>query len=93
MQIEIFNAFSGHADRHGLLDFAANCGSPKQIFLVHGETEAMDALKSGMQELPNLSGTSIVAPAPGDIYDVIAGKRCNKSLTRNMQCNGIVCKI
>jgi len=45
-QIAIFNAFSGHADRHGLLEYAGNCGNPKQIFLVHGELESMDALKS-----------------------------------------------
>ena len=53
----------------------------------------MDALKSGMHELPNLTGTSIVSPAPGDIYDVLPGKKCEKSSERNMQCNGIVCKI
>lgn len=39
MQIEVFNAFSGHADRRGLLEFAEHCGNPKQIFLVHGEKE------------------------------------------------------
>lgn len=93
MQVETFNAFSGHADRKGLLEFAANCGNPKQIFLVHGEKEGMDALASGMAELPNLHDTSIIAPAPGDIYDVLTGKKCEKSPERNIQCNGIVCKI
>lgn len=93
MQIEVFNAFSGHADRKGLLEFAARCGNPKQIFLVHGEQEAMDAFTSGMKELPNLKETTITAPAPGDIYDVRIGKKCEKSPERNMQCNGIVCKI
>lgn len=93
MQIAVFNAFSGHADRKGLLEFAANCGNPKQIFLVHGEKESMDALASGMKELPNLKETTITAPAPGDIYDVLPGKKCEKSPERNMQCNGIVCKI
>ncbi len=93
MQIATFNAFSGHADRKGLLEFAEHCGNPKQIFLVHGEKEGMDALSSGMKELPNLANTTITAPAPGDIYDVVAGKLCKKSPTRNMECNGIVCKI
>lgn len=93
MQIEIFNAFSGHADRKWLLEFAANCGNPKQIFLVHGEKESMDALASGMAELPNLKDTTITAPAPGDIFDVRTGKKCEKSPERNMECNGIVCKI
>ena len=53
----------------------------------------MDALASGMAELPNLKESSIIAPAPGDIYDVRTGKKCEKSPERNMECNGIVCKI
>lgn len=53
----------------------------------------MDALTSGMKELQNLKDTTITAPAPGDIYDVVPGKKCEKSPERNMQCNGIVCKI
>jgi len=53
----------------------------------------MDALESGMKELSNLQNTAIVAPAPGDIYDVVAGKKCVKSTKRNMECHGIVCKI
>lgn len=93
MHIEIFNAFSGHADRNGLLDFAANIGNPKQIFLVHGEKEGMDALKSGMQELPNLTNTKISIPEPGEIYDLLPGKKWEKSLEKNLKCNGIVCKI
>jgi predicted metal-dependent RNase len=93
MQIEVFNAFSGHADRKGLLEFAENCWTPKQIFLVHGEKEGMDALTSGMKELSNLKDTTITAPAPGDIYDVVAWKLCKKSSERNMECHGIVCKI
>lgn len=60
---------------------------------MHGEKEGMDALESGMKELPNLKDTTITAPAPGDIYDVVAGKLCKKSPERNMECNGIVCKI
>lgn len=92
-QVEIFNAFSGHADRKGLLEYAENCGNPKQIFLVHGEIESMDALKSGLKELPNLTTTDITNPAPGDIYDVVAGKLCKKNPHRNLKCEGIVCKI
>ena len=91
--IEIFNAFSGHADQKGLLEYAGNCGTPKQIFLVHGEVESMDALNIKLKELPNLVSTEITKPAPGDIYDVIKGKLCKKSPEKNMQCQGIVCKI
>lgn len=92
-KIAIFNAFSWHADRHGLLEYAENCGTPKQIFLVHGEVESMEALKEGMKELPNLKDTSIIHPAPGDIYDVVGGKLCKKNPKKNMECEGIVCKI
>ncbi len=92
-QISIFNAFSGHADRHGLLEYAGNCGNPKQIFLVHGELESMEALKSGLKELPSLANTAIEHPAPGDIYDVVAGKLCKKNPHRNLECEGVVCKI
>ena len=60
---------------------------------MHGEKESMDALASGMAELPNLKDTTITAPAPGDIFDVRTGKKCEKSPERNMECNGIVCKI
>lgn len=53
----------------------------------------MDALSSGMKELPNLKDTTITAPAPGDIYDVLPDNTCQKNPERNMECNGIVCKI
>lgn len=60
---------------------------------MHGEKEGMDALATGMKELPNLKETTVIAPAPGDIYDVKTGKKCEKSPERNIECNGIVCKI
>ena len=53
----------------------------------------MDALASGLKELPNLASTEVTKPAPGDIYDVVSGKLCKKNPERNMQCQGIVCKI
>lgn len=93
MQIEIFNAFSGHADRKGLLEFAQNCGNPKQIFLVHGEKEAMDALQSGIKELSNCKDTPISQPAPGDIYDLLPGKKWAISPEKNDKFGELVGKI
>ncbi len=36
-EVVIINAFSGHADRDGLLNFINSCLPLKRIFLVHGE--------------------------------------------------------
>jgi len=53
----------------------------------------MEALKTGIKELPNMTQASVEHPAPGDIYDVVAGKLCKKSPHKNLKCEGIVCKI
>lgn len=50
-EVEIVNAFSCHAGRTDLIDFATEAAaSAKRILLVHGESESMDALKSGLAE-------------------------------------------
>lgn len=49
--VRVLNGFSAHAGRAELLDFASrfkDCA--KQVLLVHGETEALEALKSGLEE-------------------------------------------
>jgi len=49
--VKVLNGFSSHAGRTELLEFGArfkHCA--KQVLLVHGETEALDALKSGLEE-------------------------------------------
>jgi metallo-beta-lactamase family protein len=48
--VKVLNGFSAHAGRAELLEFGArfkDCA--KQVLLVHGETEALDALKSGLE--------------------------------------------
>ena len=45
------NAFSAHADRHELFDFARACMPLKKIFLVHGDAEQVVTLKERMSEL------------------------------------------
>lgn len=69
----IFNAFSGHADKQGLLNFAANCGNPKNIFCVHGEYEGMKSFRDSLFDLENVKGseTKIYTPAPGDRFDLM----------------------
>lgn len=43
-QVEVINAFSGHADKNDLLEFVSECLPLKRIFLVHGDPEQSQAL-------------------------------------------------
>ncbi len=57
-QVSVMNAFSAHADRNDLLAYTAACGSPKQLFLVHGEPDQQEPL------LGELRGRGMAATAP-----------------------------
>ncbi len=49
-EVKVLNGFSAHAGRGELLEFGArfkDCA--KQVLLVHGENESLDALKSGLE--------------------------------------------
>lgn len=70
MEVKIFNAFSGHADQKGLLEFAAKVGNPKKIFLVHGEKEGQEVLKAEMEKLDNLQKSEVLIPAKGEEFTV-----------------------
>jgi len=43
-EVVVINAFSGHADKNGLLDFVSGCLPLKTIFLVHGDKEQSESL-------------------------------------------------
>lgn len=50
-QIHNLQGFSGHADKDGLLDWLGGFQkAPKQIFLVHGETEAKEAFSRSIRD-------------------------------------------
>jgi metallo-beta-lactamase family protein len=50
-QVRIMNEFSAHAGRSELLDFGGRFkGRAERILLVHGEAEALDSLKKGLEE-------------------------------------------
>lgn len=50
-QVEVLDAFSCHAGRSELVDFAARFSeSARKVFLVHGETDAMGALTAALEE-------------------------------------------
>lgn len=67
-EVVIMRAFSAHGDQNDLVNFASGTGSPKNIFLVHGEEESMEIFKGKLLEKPNLAKSIIEAPAPGDIW-------------------------
>jgi len=74
--IQIYNAFSGHADQAGLLKFAEDAGPVKDVFLVHGEADQQNALAGKMKELPNFTeDTGIHIPCPGETYELTTDKR------------------
>ena len=65
--IKYIEAFSGHADRDGLLRFVdAFKTRPKQIFLVHGDDEAQAALSEALDEK---FGIPVEIPMRGDVYE------------------------
>ena len=57
-RVHTINGFSAHAGRSDLIDWHRRTGTPSVTFLVHGETEARDALAgalgSGRVERPAL---------------------------------------
>lgn len=48
MEIKIMNAYSAHADRSDLLDYATKIEGLQKLILVHGEDQACEDLKSAM---------------------------------------------
>jgi metallo-beta-lactamase family protein len=62
-QVVVMNAFSAHADKNDLMEFAVGCGreTTKHYFLIHGEPEQQDALRANMVQ----QGMKTSVPAPG----------------------------
>lgn len=66
--VKYIEAFSGHADKEGLLNFIETFKSkPKQIYLVHGDEDAQFEL---CEEIGNRFGIPVEIPMRGDIYEV-----------------------
>jgi metallo-beta-lactamase family protein len=57
-QVSVMNAFSAHADKNDLLAYAAACGTPRHMFLVHGEPDQQEPL------VAELIGRGLSASAP-----------------------------
>lgn len=50
MEVKILNAYSAHADRSDLLDYATRVHGLQKLILVHGENEACEDLKKAMED-------------------------------------------
>ena len=49
-EVVVINAFSAHADKNGLMQYAVNCRkSLKQIFIVHGEIVQAETLRKNLR--------------------------------------------
>jgi metallo-beta-lactamase family protein len=64
-RVEVMNAFSAHADRGELLEFAGACQA-RELFLVHGEPEQQEPLLAELAA----RGQRARAPAPGDVAEL-----------------------
>jgi len=65
-RIEYIEGYSGHADQEWLLNFVYSfIKKPKHIFLVHGEPEGQEVLKSKIVET---TGISVTIPGMGETY-------------------------
>lgn len=78
-EVQIFNAFSAHADQKGLLRFAGGVGKSKAVFCVHGEEEAMEVFQGELKKLGNLKDAEVFIPRPGDIFELQKDKTWKKS--------------
>jgi len=52
-EVVTLNAFSSHADKNGLVEYAKRCNNPKlkKVFIVHGEEEQADVLRTNLKRL------------------------------------------
>lgn len=65
--VKYIEAFSGHADKNGLLNFVeAFEKRPKQIFLVHGDEDAQKSLAEAISEKFDIP---VEIPMRGDMYE------------------------
>lgn len=92
VRAKIYNieGFSGHADKNGLLSWLSSIkGKPKQIYLVHGETDAKKSLKRSIERKFNID---CIIPNSYNIYDIEINKATiiekigyNHTLSKSLQ--------
>lgn len=66
-EVEVMNAFSGHADRSDLLEYITAIKDLKKVYLVHGEETQSQSLRDFLLE----SGVPAVeVPSRGEIFSI-----------------------
>ncbi len=69
--VEKINAFSAHADRSDLIDYMTHIEGIKKVFLVHGETDQLNAFKKVSSE----NGyDNVEIPSPGTVVNLTDSK-------------------
>ncbi|NUM80806.1 MBL fold metallo-hydrolase [bacterium] len=66
-QVVKINSFSGHADKNDLMRFINNIGRKTKIFLVHGENEAADTLRT---KIFDTYGYDATVPFLGQVIEI-----------------------
>lgn len=67
MEVKIMNAYSAHADRSDLLDYATKVKGLQKLILIHGEEDAAEDLKTAM--LGN-GIKEVIVPSFGDTLEL-----------------------
>lgn len=68
-KVVTLNEFSAHADQAGLLRYLEKINGLRQVFLVHGEEDALTTFKEiGEKKLPDVMFT---IPAPADHFSLV----------------------
>jgi metallo-beta-lactamase family protein len=64
-EVQVMNAFSGHADRSDLLEYISKIKDLKKVFLVHGEESQSLSLRDYLKEI---GIKDIEVPARGESF-------------------------
>lgn len=67
IEVEQVGSFSGHADRRTIINWLKSTGSPKKVFIVHGEEEKAEALGRAIEEELKLE---YEIPSKGESFDL-----------------------
>lgn len=67
IEVKIMNAYSAHADKNDLIEYATNIKGLKKIILVHGEEDAAESLKEALEEK---GMTNVIIPNFGDSVEL-----------------------
>ena len=65
-QVRVMDAFSAHADKHDLREYAHAAGKQARFFLVHGEPESQEALQAQLRT----DGFEVAAPSAGTVAEL-----------------------